>query len=308
MQGWALCVCVQTGFTQHVQGMQGLGVLALVVVAPCGARANRSPWNPPPSWGSQPLLWLPSSPYTPPPTLSCNQGPWSTPLSTAFPSSLTRICSVPGACPYHLPPRNRSPWTPPEPLYPPPPHRASFKKRHFSFLTSKIRRRFAKFAPSLGPMPLPPTPPEPKPLDPPPPSPCTPPPATKALGLHPCPPGQLRWVPPPHPTGHPSKKRHFSFFLYALETQKYDTSCEICSVPGARAPTTYPPGTKALGPALPEPLPRQANLGPRGSQPSPNFEGPWSTPLSTRPAPVGTPPHEMQGGRSTPLNLQSTEC
>ena len=41
---------------------------------------------------------------TPPPTLSCNQGPWSTPPSTR-----------------------------PAPVgTPPPPHRASFKKRHFS--------------------------------------------------------------------------------------------------------------------------------------------------------------------------------
>ena len=49
MQGWALCACVQTGFTQHgspwlrsraCAGMQGLGVLALVVVAPCGFAAE----------------------------------------------------------------------------------------------------------------------------------------------------------------------------------------------------------------------------------------------------------------------------
>ena len=40
---------------------------------------------------------------------------------------------------------------------------------------------------------------------------------------------------------------------FVLPSQKYDTSCEICSVPGARAPTTYPPGTEALGPPRPCP-------------------------------------------------------
>ena len=71
----------------------------------------------------------------------------------------------------------------------------------------------------------------------------------------------------PHPPHRAFKKRHFASFVCVrnvkntMQRQKYDTSCEICSVPWARAPTTYPPGTKALGPALPEPLPRQANLG-----------------------------------------------
>ena len=77
-----------------------------------------------------------------------------------------------GPCPYHLPPQNQSPWTlrpcpwtpPPEPLYPPHPTGFFFL---YVLETSKIRR-IAKFAPSLGPGPLPPTPPAPKPLDPPP--------------------------------------------------------------------------------------------------------------------------------------------
>ena len=150
-----------------------------------------------------------------------------------------------GPCPYHLPPRNQSPWTPPpEPLYPPPPHRVSFKKKHFS----------------------------------------------------------------------------------SFCTKKYNASSEICSVPGARAPTTYPPGTEALGPPLPSPCtpppphrvsfkndhfsqalapPPSPSLGPRGGPrgllspllwnchpaptPTPN-QGPWFTALSTRPAPVGNPP------------------
>ena len=112
-----------------------------------------------------------------------------------------------GPCPYHLHPRNQSPWTPPpEPLYPPHPTGYILQKNHF-----------AKFAPSLGPQPRGLlfsvwTQPSPffqtaiQPLRPPQPSP-----ATKALGLPPCPPGQLRWV-PPHPTGHPSKNIIFLFF------------------------------------------------------------------------------------------------
>ena len=60
---------------------------------------------------------------------------------------------------------------------PPPPHRASFKKRHFSSFFVRVRNNkntthVAKFAPSLGPVSLPPTPPEPKPLHPPPPLRC----------------------------------------------------------------------------------------------------------------------------------------
>ena len=121
----------------------------------------------------------------------------------------------------------------------------------------------------------------------------TPSPGIKALGLPPRPPGQLRWVPPqPHRASF--KKKPFFFFLYALETTLRD-----CSVPGARAPTTYPPGTEALAPP-PEPLPRlpdppSTKPGPcLPSQPFPDpfpwNQGPWSTPRSTRPAPVGTPP------------------
>ena len=140
-----------------------------------------------------------------------------------------------GPCPYHLPPRNQSPWTPLRaPLYPPPPHRESFKKRDFSRVrnvknTTQVAKfapslgpvpyhlpprhrspwrppepqtwglgaEVAKFAPSLRPVPLPPTPPEPKPLDPPP----------RALVPSPTPQGILQNTP-------------FFFFLYALETSK----------------------------------------------------------------------------------------
>ena len=62
--------------------------------------------------------------------------------------------------------------------------------------------------------------------------------------------------------------------------------------------TTYPPGTEALAPP-PEPLPRLPD--PPSTKPAPWRcsacqanpswnQGPWSTPPSTRPAPVGTPP------------------
>ena len=64
---------------------------------------------------------------------------------------------------------------------------------------------------------------------------------------------QLRWVPPPHPTGHPSKNVIFLLFVH-VRNDKIDTRCEICSVPGA----TPPQEPKPLDPP-PEPLPRQAN-------------------------------------------------
>ena len=169
-------------------GMQGLGVLAIAADdASCeicsvpGARAPTPPpkpkplgasslvFGPSPFFGTaiQPLrppspslgprgvpknllsLELPSSPYAPP-TLSCNQGPWFTALSTRpapvgtppphrasfkkhhfssflYTCKLRNLLRPWGPCPYHLPPRNQSPWTPPpEPLYPHPPHRVSF--------------------------------------------------------------------------------------------------------------------------------------------------------------------------------------
>ena len=155
-------------------------------------------------------------PLRPPPTLSCNQGPWFTALSTR-----------------------------PAPVGTPPPHRASFKTHHFSSFLVRVRNiknttQVAKFAPSLNPVPLPPTPPAPKPLD--------PHPLLQPRPLPPCPPGQLRWV-PPHPTGHPSKNIIFLFFV-RVRNVKNTTQ--------VRAPTTYPPGTEALGP---HPSP---NLGCRG--------------------------------------------
>ena len=184
---------------------------------------HRSPWRPPEpqTWGLGASGTLCHS-FEPSPFLHL---PWSTPLSTK---------PALGPCPYHLPPQNRSPWTPlPEPLCLPPPYRASFKKRNFSsfctclcVLNVKNTTQVAKFAPSLGPVPLPPTPRNQSPWTP------------LRAPLYP---------PPPHRESF--KKRDFSSFCYA--------SCEICSVPGARAPTTYPPGTEALGdPPSPRPGPR----------------------------------------------------
>ena len=263
--------------------------------------------------------------------------------------------------------------------YPPPPHRAAFKKTPFFFFlcaleTHKQQQQYdarCEFAPSLGPVPLPPTPPEPKPLHPPT-SPCP-------ASLTPRPPSQLRgWVlgdgarapggvqglrfrggfegcpvgwgggvptgaglvdggvdpvhQGPAPVGTPPtpqgilQKKPFFFFLYALETTKirhtlrnllrpWDRSpctpppplprlpeppanpsltpfpglkslvyppvhqassggypphpfkfflcalrCEICSVPGARAPTTYPPRNRS--PCTPPRSPCPASLTP----------------------------------------------
>ena len=132
-------------------GMQGLGVLALVVVAPCGFAAHVASEeavlsSPPPGqlWGRAPTTYPPRTEALGPPSPS----PCAFPHPTGHPSKnaiflvfvpskirhkLRNLLRPWGPCPYHLPPRNQSPWTPlPEPLYPPPPHRASFKTRHFS--------------------------------------------------------------------------------------------------------------------------------------------------------------------------------
>ena len=146
-----------------------------------------------------------------------------------------------GPCPYHLHPRNQSPWTPPpEPLYPPPPHRVSFKKTSFFFFflyaleTSKIRRKLRNLLRPWGPCPYHLPPPAPKPLDPPP---------SPSLGPRGGPRGLLFSVWGPTP------------------------SLKLPSSPYA------PPPTLSCN------------------------QGPWFTALSTRPAPVGTPPpHSITPG------------
>ena len=140
----------------------------------------------------------------PPPTLSCNQGPWSTQGIHAIFSPLL-------------------------------------------FVRDKNTTHVAKFAPSLRPVPLPPTPPEPKPLDPPP------------------PPSQ------PFPDPFPGIKA-----LGHLPRNEMDP-------PRALAPPSQPFFLESR-------LPHQASSG--GYPPPPHsILRTWSTPPSTRPAPVGTPPH-----------------
>ena len=176
-------------------GMQGLGVLALVVVTPCGFAAHVAPEE---AVLSSPrnrcgrsfkkksfffflyaletskirrklrnLLrpWGPC-PYHLPPR---NQSPWTPPSrATLVPPSKKTSFFFLSCDPTTYPPRHRSPWTPPpEPLYPPHPTGYPSKKIIF-LLRVKNMTQVAKFAPSLGPVPLPPTPPAPKPLDPPP--------------------------------------------------------------------------------------------------------------------------------------------
>ena len=179
----------------HVQG-----VLALVVVAPCGFAAHVAP----------------------------EEAVLSSPRNRCERRKLRNLLHPWGPCPYHLPPQNQSPWTPPpEPLHPS--HPTGYPSKNIIFLLFSRQKKdtqVAKFAPSLGPVPPPPTPP-----------------GTKAPGpplsrAHPtgypskksfffCPyhlPPRHRspWTPlpspctPPHPTGYPS----FFLFLYALKTSK----------------------------------------------------------------------------------------
>ena len=215
-------------------GMQGLGVLALVVVAPCGFAAHVAPEEAVLSslaivaddasceicsvpGARAPIPPQNQSPWTPPPGPLHPSHPTGYPSKKSFFTSFyTRLNTThvakfaPSLGPVPLPPTPLEPKPLDHPSRPPPPHRVSFKKNHFSSFCT--RQQVAKFAPSLGPVPLPPTPPAPKPLDPP----------SRAL------------VPPPHPTGYPKK------IMFAPSLK--------------RAPTTYPP-PEALGPP-PEPQPR----------------------------------------------------
>ena len=212
---------------------------------------HRSPWTPP---EPPPSLELPSSPY------ACNQGPWFTALSTrpapvgnpphptGHPSKTSfsflyaletskfdascEICPW-GPCPYHLPPRNHSPWTPPSRalVRTPTPQGIFLYVLETSKLCRKLRNLLCPWG--LCPYHLPPR-------------------------------HRSPWTPPPEPLYPPTpqgilQKKSFVFFFCTHEKrQNYDASCEICSVPGARAPTTYPPGTTPLDP------PPSPSLGPRG--------------------------------------------
>ena len=139
-------------------GMQGLGVLALVVVAPCGFAAHVA--------SEEAML---SSPHFPHPT--------GEPSKNAIFLFFVRVRNVknmtqvakfaPSLGPVPLPP------TPPEPKPLDRSPRALVPSKNAIFLlfvrvrNVKNTTQVAKFAPSLGPVPLPPTPPEPKPGPPP---------------------------------------------------------------------------------------------------------------------------------------------
>ena len=161
---------------------------------------------------------------------------------------------APSLGPVPLPPTPPEPQPldpPPEPLYAPPPHRVSFKKNHFSsfFRNAKNRTQVVKFAPSLGPVPLPPTPTGTEALGPPPePQPRAPTPATKALSLPPCPPGQLRWVPP---TGHPSKN---IIFLLFVRVRNVKNTTQVAKFAPSLAPVPLPPIPQSSWTPSPEPL------------------------------------------------------
>ena len=96
---------------------------------------NRSPWTPLP----EPLC-LP-----PPYRASFKKTPFFFFLyaleTSKIRHKLRNLLRPWGPCPYHLPPRNQSPWTPlPEPLYPPPPHRATPPAFYHSTLSSSCLR------------------------------------------------------------------------------------------------------------------------------------------------------------------------
>ena len=179
-------------------------------------------------------------PFCPPLAIAAAMG--SAPTSKIRRKLRNLLCPW-GPCPYHLPPRNRRPWTPPKPherrgptlscnqgpwstplSTRPAPVRSPPLPDIFLYAleTSKIRHKLRNLLRPWGPCPYPPPSPNlgPRGLGPRGASPFKQPflmfgtptrpqpsPATKALGLPPC---QLRWVPPPHRAS--VKKRHFSSF------------------------------------------------------------------------------------------------
>ena len=280
-----------------------------------------------PSLGPVPLPLTPPEPKPlhPPPS------PCPASLTPRPPSQLqwvppTHQANFPDPFPWNQGPWSTPPSTRPAPVGTPPhPTGHPSKKNIFLLFVRVSTTHVAKFAPSLRPVPLPPTPPQPKPLHPPDrqanpsltpsldlllfgtanqaptPSPHSPASLHQASsGVYPPrPPGQLRWVPLRHPTGHPSKTAIFLLFLRvndkntahvakfaatkALAHQSTPRSTRPAPVgtpptpqlyalntthvakfalPGARAPTTYPPGTEALA------TPRRALAPP--SQPFPD--------------------------------------
>ena len=168
----------------------------------------------------------------------------------------------------------------------------------------------AKFAPSLGPVSLPPTPPEPKPLHPPPePLPRLPEPPVHQASLlgnppslappsqpfpDPFPWNQGPWSTPPstrpegYPTGHPSKKAIFLFVRVSGNTTHVAKFAPSLGRPYHLPPRNRSPCTPP--PRLPDPPVHQASSRwiPRQANPSFWNQGPWSTPPATRPAPAGT--------------------
>ena len=189
-------------------GMQGLGVLALVVVAPCGFAAHVA--------SEEAVLSSPRNRFAPflgpvplPPTFW--KSPW-TPRRALVPSPTPQ--GILQKTPFCL-------WTPPPRALVPSPTPQCFKKKQiFLKNTTQVPR----------PVPLPPTPPAPN-FDPP------PEPQTSGLALP---------LLEPSPNPPPSLKLPSSPY-----TPPKPSPCQLWG----RAPTTYPPTTKALRP-LPEPQPR----------------------------------------------------
>ena len=247
----------------------------------------------------------------------------ATPQGNPF-SLFVRVRRFWARAPTTYPPQNRSPWTPPEPL----PRQANpslTPKQHEANRALHVTRSTLQLSKNNTP-----TLPEPKALDSPEPLPrqanpsltpslesrCLVYPVHQASGGY----------PPPH------RASPLFFFLYALETTKIRHTLRNLLRPWA-APTTYPrqpfpdPLSWNQGPWFTPPSTRPALVG----TPSPPYRasfnkrhfsfflytlettkirqtlrnllhppptlswnrGPWSTPPSTRPAPVGTPapPH-----------------
>ena len=120
----------------------------------------------------------------------------------------------------------------------------------------------------------------------------TPSPEIKALGLPPRPPGQLRWVPPPPPTGHPSKTAIFLLFV-RVRNDKYGTLRNLLRFWGPVSSTTYPPPEPKPLPPSPKTRHTLRNLlrpwGPCAYHLPPRNRSPCSPPPTAKPTLSLTP-------------------
>ena len=221
-------------------GMQGLGVLALVVVAPCGFAAHVAPdeavlSSPRNRCGRRKLPKFCSvlgarAPTTNPPKTKAPGPPLPSPCTPPTPQGILQK-NAPSLGPVPLPPTPPAP----KPLDPPPSPSLGFRGGPGGLLFSVWSQPSPFFGTAIQSLRPPQT------LS------CNQGPWFTALSTRPAPVGT-----PPTPQGI-LQKTSFFFFLYALEMSKIQRKLRNLLRPWGPCPYHLPPGTKAPGPYLPSP-------------------------------------------------------